>query len=82
MLVGFATHPIQYQAPIYRALETKFGIPVTAIYGTDCSVAGYTDREFAPLVAMDRASGLARSVLSRVVQPDGSELLLHVADWL
>ena len=68
MLVVFATHPIQYQAPIYRALETKFGIPVTAIYGTDCSIAGYRDREFGTSFAWDTdlLSGYRAVFLSRL----------------
>src|SRR6185295_8507485 len=38
--------PVQYHAPVYRTLESQFGIPVTAIYGSDFSVVGYRDREF------------------------------------
>jgi glycosyltransferase involved in cell wall biosynthesis len=68
MLAIFATHPIQYYVPIYRTLEAQFGIPVTAIYGTDCSVAGYRDREFGTSFAWDTdlLSGYRAVFLSRV----------------
>ena len=46
MLVVIETHPVQYHAPVYRAVVEKFGVPVTAIYGSDFSVAGYHDRGF------------------------------------
>lgn len=45
-LAVVSSHPIQYHAPIYRALQSDFGIPVSAIYGSDFSTAGYVDREF------------------------------------
>ena len=47
------THPIQYRAPVYRALRQKFGIPVKVIYGSDFSVAGYYDPEFRSQFAWD-----------------------------
>lgn len=52
-LVVFSTHPIQYQAPVYRLLQAEFGVPVTAIYGSDFSVSGYHDREFGTDLAWD-----------------------------
>jgi glycosyltransferase involved in cell wall biosynthesis len=45
-LAVIETHPIQYHAPLYRLLEQELQIPVTAIYGSDFSVAGYADAEF------------------------------------
>lgn len=53
MLAVLETHPVQYHAPVYRMLEARFGIPVTAIYGSDFSVAGYRDREFGATFAWD-----------------------------
>lgn len=47
------THPIQYHAPLYRMLQQTHGIPVTAIYGSDFSVAGYRDTEFMAEFAWD-----------------------------
>jgi len=46
VLAVISTHPIQYHAPVYRSLQQRFGIPTTAIYGSDCSVAGYHDPGF------------------------------------
>ena len=45
-LAVIETHPIQYHAPVYRALEQELSVPVTAIYGSDFSVVGYHDAEF------------------------------------
>lgn len=52
-LVVLATHPIQYHAPVYRVINSEFGIPTTVIYGSDFSVAGYRDPEFGALVQWD-----------------------------
>ncbi len=52
-LAVIETHPIQYHAPIYRVLQQRFDIPVTAIYGSDFSVAGYHDSEFQATFAWD-----------------------------
>jgi hypothetical protein len=46
MLAVIETHPIQYHAPVYRLLQSKYGVPVTAIYGSDFSVSRYHDAEF------------------------------------
>lgn len=53
MLVVIETHPVQYHAPVYRCVEQEFGIPVTAIYGSDFSVIGYVDSEFKAEFAWD-----------------------------
>lgn len=62
------THPIQYQAPLFRAIQSQFGIPVTVIYGSDFSVAGYRDLEFGETFAWDTdlLSGYRSVFLSRV----------------
>ena len=68
MLVVLATHPVQYYVPIYRAVESQFGIPVTAIYGSDCGVASYRDREFGTTFSWDTdlLSGYRVVFLSRL----------------
>lgn len=53
MLAVIETHPIQYHAPLYRLLEQRFGVPVTAIYASDFSVRGYRDAEFGATFAWD-----------------------------
>src|SRR5580698_4083060 len=47
------SHPVQYHAPVYRALQQQFGVPVTAIYGSDFSIVGYRDTEFCADFAWD-----------------------------
>jgi glycosyltransferase involved in cell wall biosynthesis len=68
MLVVIETHPIQYHAPVYRALQRDFGVPVTAIYGSDFSLVGYRDAEFGATFAWDTdlLSGYASVFLARV----------------
>jgi glycosyltransferase involved in cell wall biosynthesis len=68
MLAVVETHPIQYHAPVYRALEQRHGVPVTAIYGSDFSVKGYRDREFGAEFAWDTdlLGGYTSRFLSRV----------------
>jgi glycosyltransferase involved in cell wall biosynthesis len=67
-LVVIETHPIQYHAPVYRTLQQEFEVPVTAIYGSDFSVAGYADEEFGASFAWDTdlLSGYTAVFLSRV----------------
>src|ERR1035441_2886345 len=68
-LAVIETHPVQYNAPVYRELQRNWGIPVTAIYGSDFSVAGYRDREFGATFAWDTdlLSGYSSRFLDRVV---------------
>jgi glycosyltransferase involved in cell wall biosynthesis len=65
-LAVIETHPIQYHAPVYRALQQQFGVPVTAVYGSDFSLAGYRDREFGESFAWDTdlLSGYSAEFLS------------------
>ena len=67
-LVVMETHPIQYRAPVYRALNERYGIPVTVIYGSDFSVAKHYDTEFQCELAwdVDLLSGYRSVFLSRV----------------
>lgn len=66
------THPIQYHAPVYRALQQS-GVRVTAVYGSDFSIAGYRDPEFGATFAWDTdlVSGYESVFLSRA-QPGES----------
>ena len=47
------THPVQYRAPVYAAVERTHGIPVRSIYGSDYSIAGGFDKEFQASVTWD-----------------------------
>lgn len=53
MLTIIETHPIQYRAPVYRMLSEQFNLPISVIYGSDFSVAGYEDREFGAKFSWD-----------------------------
>lgn len=68
MVVILQTHPIQYQAPIYRYLQQELNIPVTAVYGSDFSIAGYHDAEFNTSFAWDSdlLSGYSHRFLTTV----------------
>lgn len=65
-LAACATHPIQYQAPLWRRLAAMPGFQFEAFFGNDMSVRGYTDREFGTKVAWDTplTSGYAHHFLS------------------
>lgn len=67
-LAVIETHPIQYHAPVYRELQSRFGISVSAIYASDFSVAGYIDTEFGVSFAWDTdlLSGYEHQFLTRV----------------
>lgn len=69
-LLVIETHPVQYHAPVYRALQQQFGVPVTAVYGSDFSVCGYRDREFDVEFAWDSdlLSGYSAIFLSRAAE--------------
>ncbi len=69
-LAVIETHPIQYHAPVYRMLQQQFDVPVTAIYASDFSVAGYHDREFGATFSWDTdlLSGYTPVFLSRVAE--------------
>jgi glycosyltransferase involved in cell wall biosynthesis len=64
---------VQYHAPVYRTLQQDFGVPVSAIYGSDYSVAGSLDPEFNARVAwdVDLLDGYSHRFLRRVSQGGG-----------
>jgi len=75
-LVVVEPQPVQYHAPVYRMLQQKFGIPVTAIYGSDRSLVGYRDAGFGVHFSWDTdlLSGYTTRFLSRVRQPGRQRL--------
>jgi len=83
-LAVVSTHPIQYHAPVYRALQSEFGIPVTAVYGSDFSVAGYRDREFGVEFAWDTdlLSGYDSVFLSKAANGGAGSVEKVTADGL
>lgn len=45
-LAVITTHPIQYQAPVWRRLSEFYGIQLRVFFASDFSVQGYRDRQF------------------------------------
>ncbi|MDP9171220.1 MAG: glycosyltransferase family 4 protein [Acidobacteriota bacterium] len=72
-LAVIETHPVQYRAPVYRALHERFQIPITVIYGSDFSVSGYYDKEFKSEFAWDTdlVSGYPHIFLSKTAEGGG-----------
>jgi glycosyltransferase involved in cell wall biosynthesis len=62
-----ATHPIQYQAPLWRKLASDSRFEVLVLYGSDLSIRGYRDREFGIKIQWDQplTSGYRHHFLSR-----------------
>lgn len=52
-LLVFESHPVQYRAPIYRALQLRCPNQFQVVYGTDQSIRGWTDEGFGKAVAWD-----------------------------
>jgi glycosyltransferase involved in cell wall biosynthesis len=80
-LVVISTHPVQYHAPVYREVQ-RLGVPLTAIYGSDFSIAGYHDREFdvAFSWSTDLLSGYTPVFLSRVGE-SGAKTAESTSAW-
>jgi glycosyltransferase involved in cell wall biosynthesis len=76
-LAACATHPIQYQAPVWRVLAADPGIELHVFFGTDMSLRGYHDPEFGAHVAWDSplTAGYAHTFLS------GGAQLQKVGKW-
>ena len=52
-LAAVTSHPVQYQAPLFRQMAAHDGLDLTVFYGHDGSVAGELDRDFGLRVAWD-----------------------------
>lgn len=52
MLLICETHPVQYHAPVYQALQ-RLDVPFQVVYGSNFSVMGYRDAEFQADFAWD-----------------------------
>lgn len=53
-LAILATHPVQYQCPLWARLAESPGLATKVFFGSDFSVRGYQDSGFAAQVAWDR----------------------------
>jgi glycosyltransferase involved in cell wall biosynthesis len=70
-LAVIGTHPVQYHAPVYRAVAERFGVPVHAIYGSDFSIKGGFDRLFQQSITWDNFT----------LDPITTTFLSTVEDW-
>jgi glycosyltransferase involved in cell wall biosynthesis len=63
----FATHPVQYHVPLWRALARRPELDVKVFYFNDQSVRGGLDRDFGVQIAwdVDLLSGYENTFLSR-----------------
>lgn len=52
-LAWLSTHPIQYQAPLLRAISQSPGIDLTALFFSDFSTRKFTDPEFGRAIEWD-----------------------------
>ena len=80
MLTIIDTHPIQYRAPVYRMLASQFQVPITVVYGSDFSVAGYQDKEFGTKFSWDTdlLSG-SQSIFLSQVEDGGAENFISIS---
>jgi glycosyltransferase involved in cell wall biosynthesis len=64
-LLVFETHPIQYRAPVYQALQKYSPNQFEVVYASDFSVRGYADEGFGTQLAWDMPllSGYSNRVL-------------------
>src|SRR5580698_3447820 len=74
-LLIFASHPVQYHAPVYAELSRRCvdsGTTVKVYYGTDMSIRGYFDQGFQTKLAWNEAllQGYEYSVLSNQRRPE------------
>jgi glycosyltransferase involved in cell wall biosynthesis len=67
-ILVITTHPVQYHAPVYKAVTSRCGLRVHTIYGSDFSIAGYFDDRFKTTFAWDAdlVSGEDCTFLARV----------------
>lgn len=70
-----ASHPIQYQAPVWRALAQMAELDVHVFFGSDFSVRGYHDAGFDVAVKWDvpLADGFAHTFLSTDLRIQGMQ---------
>ena len=52
-LAFLTSHPIQYQAPLFRALARRPGVELTVFFGTDQGARAYRDTGFGATVQWD-----------------------------
>lgn len=53
-LAILATHPVQYQCPLWAKLAQTSGLSTKVFFGSDFSIRGYQDQEFATAIAWEK----------------------------
>lgn len=76
-----ATHPIQYQCPVWRELAHRPDLDVRVYFGSDFSVRGYRDREFGVEVKWDvpLTTGYSHAFLDRSAASDHNETFFAIS---
>ena len=75
----FATHPIQYQVPLWRGLERDTDIDLEVLYFSDQGVSGATDPEFGEALVWDipLLEGYSSRFLSRSPVGDANRFTIR-----
>ena len=65
-ILVFDSHPVQYRVPIWQSMELLYPGCVHVVYASDCSVRGYSDKEFGKDLAWDEPllEGYSFSILN------------------
>ena len=65
-LLVFDSHPVQYRAPVWQAIEKIRPGSLHVVYASDCSVRGHNDEGFGQAFAWDEPmmSGYNNTVLN------------------
>jgi glycosyltransferase involved in cell wall biosynthesis len=66
ILLVFDSHPVQYRAPIWQAIEKQQPGSLHVVYASDCSVRGHADEGFGKTFAWDEPmlSGYGNTILN------------------
>ena len=54
-LAAVTSHPVQYQAPLFRQVAAHDGVDLTVFYGHDGSLTGDLDRDFGQRIRWDQS---------------------------
>lgn len=82
-LACFASHPIQYQAPLFRRIAREQDIDLTVFFSSDLSVRGYKDSGFGVRVNWDvpLLDGYKYEFLPRTLESDDLTHFARPLNW-
>jgi len=52
-ILVFDSHPVQYRVPLWQLLDSHVPGVLHVVYGSDCSIHGYADKEFGQNIVWD-----------------------------